>query len=196
MNLEMKQQTIYKSVLLGLVAIISLLFLTMVQQFLVAIFLAAVFAAMTHSGYITLNQWLGGRRYFASLITLLLLLTVVLIPVVILTMVFVGQAINVGQSLTPVVVDFLEEPGSFQEFLEQLPFYEYLIPYEDQMTTQIADAVEGFGRLLVNKISSIALGTVQFLFLTVVFSYTLFFFPGRRRKGRSHHPLLPATGGT
>ncbi len=176
MNLEMKQRMIYKSVLLGLVAIISLVFLTMVQQFLVAIFLAAVFAAMSHSGYIKLNQWLGGRRYLASLITLLLLLTVVLIPVVILTMVFVGQAIDVGQSLIPVVVDFLEEPGSFQEFLEQLPFYQHLIPYEDKMTTQIADAVEGFGRLLVNKISSIALGTVQFLFLTVVFSYTLFFF--------------------
>ncbi|MFP4075622.1 MAG: AI-2E family transporter, partial [Halochromatium sp.] len=62
----MKQRMIYKSVLLGLVAIISLVFLTMVQQFLVAIFLAAVFAAMSHSGYIKLNQWLGGRRYLAS----------------------------------------------------------------------------------------------------------------------------------
>ncbi|MBK5931161.1 AI-2E family transporter [Halochromatium salexigens] len=173
---ETKQDMINKTVLLGLVGIISLLFLTMVQQFLVAIFLAAVFAALTHPGYMTLNRWLGGRRYLASLITLLLLLTVVLIPVVILTMVFVGQAINVGQSLTPIVADFLKEPGSFREFLEQMPFYEALIPYEDQMTTQIASAVEGFGRLLVNKISSIALGTVQFLFLTVVFSYTLFFF--------------------
>jgi predicted PurR-regulated permease PerM len=44
------------------------------------------------------------------------------------------------------------------------------------MTTQIASAIEGFGRLLVNQISNFALGTVQFLFLTVVFSYTFFFF--------------------
>ncbi|MEA3640086.1 MAG: AI-2E family transporter [Lamprobacter sp.] len=172
----MKQETINKAVLLGLVGLISVLFLTMVQHFLVAIFMAAVFAAMTHPAYAKLNQWLGGRRYLASLISLLLLLTVVLLPIVLLTMVFVGQAINVGHSVTPVIVNFLKEPGSFHTLLEQLPFYEALSAYENQMTTQIAGAVEGFGRLLVNKISSIALGAVQFLFLTVVFSYTFFFF--------------------
>ncbi len=172
----MQQETINKAVLLALVGVISLLFLTMVQQFLVAIFMAAVFAAMTYPGYVKLSQWLGGQRFIASLITLLLLLTMVLIPVVILTMVFVGQAINVGQSLTPIVANFFKEPGSFRELLEEMPFYEALIPYEDQMTTQIAGAVEGFGKLLVNQISNIALGTVRFLFLTVVFSYTFFFF--------------------
>ena len=172
----MKRETINKGVLLGLVGLISLLFLTMVQQFLVAIFMAAVFAAMTHPGYLRLTRWLGGRRYLASLISLLLLFAVVLIPIVILTMVFIGQAMNVGQSLTPIIVNFLKEPGSFEEVLQRLPFYEELNPYADQMTNQVASAVEGFGRLLVSQISNIALGTVQFLFLTVVFSYTFFFF--------------------
>ncbi len=172
----MKRETINKGVLLGLVGLISLLFLTMVQQFLVAIFMAAVFAAMTHPGYVRLAQWLGGRRYLASLISLLLLFAVVLIPIVILTMVFIGQAVNVGQSMTPIIVNFLKEPGSFEDVLQRLPFYEELTPYAEQMTNQVASAVEGFGRLLVSQISNIALGTVQFLFLTVVFSYTFFFF--------------------
>ncbi|NEX15695.1 MAG: AI-2E family transporter [Halochromatium sp.] len=172
----MKQDTINKAVLLALVAVISLLFLTMIQQFLVAIFMAAVFAAMTHPVYAKLGLWLGGRRYLASLISLLLLLVVVLIPIVILTMIFIGQAVNVGQSLTPIVVNFLKEPGSFQEVLEKIPFYEELIPYEDQVTNQIASAVEALGKLLVSQISTIALGTVQFLFVTIVFLYTLFFF--------------------
>lgn len=172
----MKQETINKTVLLALVAIISLLFLTMIQQFLVAIFMAAVFAAMTHPVYAKLTEWLGGRRYLASLISLLLLLIVVLIPIVILTMVFIGQAVNVSQSLTPIIVNFLKEPGSFQDVLEKLPFYEELIPYEDQVTTQIASAVEALGKILVSQISTIAFGTVQFLFITIVFFYTLFFF--------------------
>lgn len=172
----MKQETINKTVLLGLVGVISLFFLAMVQEFLVAIFMAAVFAAMTHPIYVILSRWLGGRRYLASLVSLLLLFAVVLIPIVVLTIVFVGQAVNVGQSLTPIVVNYLKEPGSFTMILEELPFYEELIPYEDQMTSQIANAVEGFGRLLVSQISNFALGTVQFLFLTVVFSYTFFFF--------------------
>jgi predicted PurR-regulated permease PerM len=172
----MKQETINKTVLLALVAIISLLFLAMIQQFLVAIFMAGVFAAMTHPLYTRLTTWFGGRRYLASLTSLSLLLIVVLIPIVILTMIFIGQAINVGQSLTPMVVNFLKEPGSFREFLAQLPFYQELIPYEDQVTNQIAGAVEALGKLLVNQLSSIALGTAQFLFVTVVFFYTLFFF--------------------
>ncbi len=172
----MKQETINKAVLLALVAVISLLFLTMIQPFLVAIFMAAVFAAMTHPVYARLTRWLGDRQYLASLISLIMLLVVVLIPIVILTMVFIGQAVNVGQSMTPIIVNFLKEPASFKEVLEELPFYEELIPYEDQVTTQIAGAVEALGKILVSQISSIALGTVQFLFVIIIFLYTLFFF--------------------
>lgn len=172
----MQQDTINKLVLLLLVAVISLLFLTMIQQFLVAIFMAAVFAAMAHPVYLKLSDWFGGRHYLASVVTLLLLLFIVLIPIVILSAVFVGQAVNVGQSLTPIVVDFLEEPGSFAEYFERIPFYEELLPYEDELTAKAAASVEALGKMLVGGISSIALGTVNFLFVTVVFFYTLFFF--------------------
>jgi predicted PurR-regulated permease PerM len=172
----MQQDTINKLVLLGLVAVISLLFLTMIQHFLVAIFMAAVFAAMTHPVYLRLTGWFGGRRYLASSATLLLLLFVVLLPIVVLSAVFVAQAVNVGQSLTPLVVNFLKEPGSFSEYLQQLPFYEYLMPYEDELTSRAAASVEALGKLLAGGLTSIALGTVNFLFVTVVFFYTLFFF--------------------
>ncbi|MBK1705296.1 AI-2E family transporter [Halochromatium glycolicum] len=172
----MRQDVINKVVLLILVAVISLLFLTMIQQFLVAIFMAAVFAAMTHPIYLKLSEWFGGRHYLASIVTLLLLLFTVLIPVVVLSAVFVGQAVNVGQSLTPIVVDFLKEPGSFAEFLQRIPFYEELLPYEDELTSKVAASVEALGKMLVGGLSSIALGTVNFLFVTVVFFYTLFFF--------------------
>ncbi|NBC47487.1 MAG: AI-2E family transporter [Gammaproteobacteria bacterium] len=172
----MRQDVINKVVLLMLVAVISLLFLTMIQQFLVAIFMAAVFAAMTHPIYLKLSEWFGGRHYLASIVTLLLLLFTVLIPVVVLSAVFVGQAVNVGQSLTPIVVDFLKEPGSFAEFLQRVPFYEELLPYEDELTSRAAASVEALGKMLVGGLSSIALGTVNFLFVTVVFFYTLFFF--------------------
>ena len=172
----MQQDKINKLVLLALVAVISLLFLTMIQQFLVAIFMAAVFAAMTHPVYLRLTRWFNGRRYLASSATLLLLLFVVLLPIVVLSAVFVAQAVNVGQSLTPLIVNFLKEPGSFAEYLQQLPFYEYLMPYEDELTSRAAASVEALGKLLAGGLTSIALGTVNFLFVTVVFFYTLFFF--------------------
>ena len=172
----MQQDTINKLVLLGLVTVISLLFLTMIQNFLVAIFMAAVFAAMTHPVYLRLTNWFGGRRYLASTVTLLLLLFVVLLPIVLLSAVFVGQAVNVGQSVTPIVVNFLKEPGSFSEYLQRLPFYDELMPYEDQLTSRVAGSVDALGKMLAGGLTSIALGTVNFLFVTVVFFYTLFFF--------------------
>ena len=172
----MTQDQINKTVLLALVAAISLLFLNMIQQFLAAIFMAAVFAAMTYPVYLWLTRLFGGNRYLASTVDLLLLLVVVLIPIGILSAIFVAQAVNVGQSLTPIVVRFLEEPSSFADWMQELPFYQTLQPYEDFITAKAAESVEALGKLLVGGISTIALGTVNFLFATVVFFYTLFFF--------------------
>jgi predicted PurR-regulated permease PerM len=172
----MTQDQINKTVLLALVAAISLLFLNMIQQFLAAIFMAAVFAAMTYPVYQWLTRLFGGNRYLASTVDLLLLLAVVLIPIGILSAIFVAQAVNVGQSLTPIVVQFLEEPSSFADWMQELPFYQMLQPYEDFITAKAAESVEALGKLLVGGISTIALGTVNFLFATVVFFYTLFFF--------------------
>jgi predicted PurR-regulated permease PerM len=163
-------------VLLVLVAGISLLFVTMIRHFLVAIFMAALCAAMTHPLYHRLTLAFGGNRYLASAVSLLLLLLVVLLPVSILVTISIGQAVDVGQSLTPIVVTALKEPGTFGQWLMQLPFYEELLPYEDHITEQAAASIEAVGKLLVGGLSSVAIGTANFLFITVVFFYTLFFF--------------------
>ena len=52
----MNKETINKSVLLALVVGISLLFLTMIQPFLLAIFMAALFAAAL---WLNLATWIG-----------------------------------------------------------------------------------------------------------------------------------------
>jgi len=95
----MTKETINKSVLLILVATISLLFLTMIQQFLLAIFMAGLFAAMATPLYQQLTHWFRGNRYLGSFATLLLLLIMVLIPLLLLAGVFISQAVDVGQSL-------------------------------------------------------------------------------------------------
>lgn len=172
----MKKETINKSVLLALVAGITLLFLSMIQPFLLAIFMAALFAAMTRPVYLYLVDVLRGRRYLASFANLLLLLFVVLIPLAVLLAVFIGQAINVGETVTPLVVDALQEPGTFRVWFEQLPFYEFLRPYENQLTGTAADSIEALGGFLVGGLSTVAIGTAHFLFMALVFFYTLFFF--------------------
>ncbi|TVQ91147.1 MAG: AI-2E family transporter [Chromatiaceae bacterium] len=170
----MKRETINKVVLLLVVATISLLFLAMIQPFLLAIFMAALFAAMTRPLYRRLLGWFRGNRYLAAGTNLLLLMVLVLIPLILLGAIFLGQAVSIGQALTPLVRD-LQQPGSFADLLHQVPYYEYLLPYENHITRLLADAADTTGRMLVGGISTVALGTVHFLFMSLVFLYTLFF---------------------
>jgi predicted PurR-regulated permease PerM len=172
----MRKETINKSVLLLLVLGISLLFLVMIKQFLLAIFMAALFAAMTHPLYLRLTDAFGGNRYLASFVTLLLLLFIVLIPMVVLTGIFVGQAVNVGQSIVPLVAQFVKEPSELGNWLHGLPYWDELMPYENQLRAKAAESIEAAGSLLVGGLSSLAVGTANFLFMALVFSYTLFFF--------------------
>jgi len=172
----MKQETINKSVLLLLVAAISLLFLTMIRQFLLAIFMAGLFAAMAHPLYLSLTRSLRGNRYLASFVTILLLLFIVLIPLLLLAGIFIGQAVDVGQSIVPTVAQFLKEPGRLTQWLSNLPYYDQIMPYEDQLRAKAAESIEAVGTLLVGGLSSFAIGTANFLFTALVFFYTLFFF--------------------
>lgn len=170
----MKRETINKVVLLLVLAVISLLFLAMVRPFLVAIVMAALFAGMTRPWYLRLLGWFRGNRYLASGTNLLLLVVLVLIPLSVLGAIFLGQAVGIGQALTPLVRD-LQRPGSFAELLHQIPFYEYMLPYENHLTRLVGDGADALGRMLIGGISTVALGTVHFLFMSLVFLYTLFF---------------------
>jgi predicted PurR-regulated permease PerM len=176
MPLPMTKETINKSVLLLLVVGISLLFLAMVSRFLLAIFMAGLFAAMAHPLYVRLTGTFGGNRYLASFVTLLLLLFIVLIPLLLLAGIFVGQAMDVGQSLVPLVVKFFKEPSALADWLHSLPYWDRLMPFEDQLRAKAAESIEAVGSLLVGGLSSVALGTANVLFMTLVFAYTLFFF--------------------
>lgn len=167
---------INKSVLLILVAAISLLFLIMIRHFLLAIFMAALFAAMVYPLYHRLSNAFGGNRYLASFVTLMLSLFMVLIPLLLLTSVFVGQAIDVGQSLVPSVVQFVKQPNTLADWLHSLPHWDKVMPYEAQLRDKAAQSFEAVGSLLVGGLSSVAIGTANFLFMSLVFCYTLFFF--------------------
>jgi predicted PurR-regulated permease PerM len=172
----MKQETINKSVLLLLLIGVSLLFVIMIEALLLPIFLAGVFAAMSHPLYSRMAQRLRGNRYLAAFITLLTLLVMVLIPMSMLAGIFIGQAIDVGQSLVPVVAGLIKEPSAVWEWLHGLPFWEEILPYEDLLRERAAASVEAVGKLLIGGLSSVAVGTTGFLFSTLVFCYTLFFF--------------------
>ena len=104
----MKDQTIHRSFLLILALSISLVFMTMIRSFLMAILLAGIFSALAHPFYRRINSATGGRKALASAITLLIVILVVLLPLTGLLGVVTAQAkamgddrpANVGVELT------------------------------------------------------------------------------------------------
>ncbi|WPL10626.1 MULTISPECIES: AI-2E family transporter [Thiorhodovibrio] len=153
---------------------ISALFLSMIHQFLMVIFLSGLFSALARPFYLRFDQLFGGRRHLASLVTLLAMVFIILIPLTSLIGVVVAQAIDVSQSVTPWVKK-LSEPGVFAAKLEHLPFYDELGPYRELLISKAGEAVSIVSKFLVGGLSSLTLGTANVIFMAFVMLYTMYF---------------------
>jgi predicted PurR-regulated permease PerM len=172
----MSQDRINKIVLLLLVFGISALFLNMLKPFLMAIFLAGLFSALARPVYRRLRILFRGHRHPASAVTLILMIVVVLLPLFFLISTVVGQAVDVGQTVTPWIRMNLEQPDRLTAYLEGLPFYDYLEPYREQFLERAGKLVGSTSNWIVGRLSQATLGTANFIFMTFVFLYTMYFF--------------------
>jgi predicted PurR-regulated permease PerM len=174
--MQVKNPLINKVILLVLVMAISALFLVMIRQFLMAIFMAGLFSAMAHPLHRWLCRRLGGRENMASMLTICGIVILVLIPLSLLITVVVGQAVHVGQSVTPWVESFVREPGALSHYLEKIPYYDQILPYRDMILEKAGQAVGAISNLIINSLSSMTMGTVNALFSVVIMLYTMFYF--------------------
>ena len=172
----MNQGAINKFVLVVMVIAISALFFSMIHQFLMAIFLAGLFSAMARPVYRRLKVSFRGHRHLASITTLLLMIFVVLIPLMLLVGIIVAQAIDVGQSIAPWIKQTLEQPDKLTQYLQRLPFYEELQPYRETILDKLGKVVSALSKWVVGGLSQATLGTANFLFMSFVFLYTMYFF--------------------
>jgi predicted PurR-regulated permease PerM len=172
----MNQDAINKSVLVLMVIAISALFFSMIHQFLMAIFLAGLFSALARPVYRRLRIMFNGHRHLASVTTLLLMIVVVLIPLMLLIGIIVGQAIDVGQSITPWIKQTIEQPDRISTYLQHLPFYDELVPYREIILDKAGKIVGSISKWIVGGLSQATMGTANFVFMTFVFLYTMYFF--------------------
>jgi predicted PurR-regulated permease PerM len=171
----MTQDQVNKAVVLILALGITALFLAMVQNFLMALFLAGVFSALANPLFLRLEALFNGRRGLASLATLSLMLVVVLIPLILLSGVLISQAVDVSQSAAAWLKDTMNEPGALTGLLRRLPFYDQLVPHWSKVAQQAGDAAAALSTVLVEGLSSIALGAMNLAFMSFVFLYSLYF---------------------
>jgi predicted PurR-regulated permease PerM len=172
----MNQEAVNKWVLLLLVFFISAVFLSMIRPFLMAIFLAGIFSALCRPLYIHFEKWFGRRRRLASMITIALIVFVLLLPLAGLLGIITAQAIKVGGDVGPWVQHRLAEPDALSNALKSLPFLKDIEPYRSLVLKKSAALIGSLSHFLISRLSAATLGTVDFLFMTSIMLYTMFFF--------------------
>jgi predicted PurR-regulated permease PerM len=174
--MQVKNSRINKIVLLFLVVTISALFLTMVRQFLMAIFMAGLFSAMVNPIHKWLTVRLRGRETIASVITVLGIVFLVLLPLSFLIGVIAAQAVHVGQSVTPWLESFVKEPSTITGYLEKIPYYDEILPYRDMILTKAGQVVGIISNFLIESLTSMTKMTVNALFNVIIMLYVMFYF--------------------
>jgi predicted PurR-regulated permease PerM len=175
-DVAMNRDTTNKWVLLLLVFFISALFMSMIRQFLMAIFMAGLFSALAYPLYRRFERWYRGFRAAASISTLILIVLVVILPLGALMGIVTAEAIKVGETVKPWVERHLSEPDTISNMIKSLPFIDNIEPYRNLILQKAGEMVGVTSEFLIKRLRSITLGTVNFLFMLFVMLYTMFFF--------------------
>ncbi|MCW5198153.1 AI-2E family transporter [Desulfobulbus sp. F4] len=171
-----KHPRVNKAVLLIMVALISALFLIMIRQFLMAIFMAGLFSAMSSPLHRHLTRKLRNRENLASALIVGGVFCLILVPLGFLIGIVVSQAVHVGQSVTPWVQSFVKEPSLLSGYVEDVPYYQEMLPYRDMILAKAGELVGSISGLLINSLSSITKMTFNALFNALVMLYVMFYF--------------------
>jgi len=172
----MNRETVNKWTLLVVVLLISALFLTMIRQFLIAIFLAGIFSALSLPMYRRFEIWFGGRRIPASTVTIIIIVCVILVPLAGLLGIVANQAVKVAEVAKPWIERQISEPGTLSQSLQSLPFYETFEPYRNQILSKAGELAGGIGGFIVDKLTSATMGTFNTIIDVFIMLYCMFFF--------------------
>lgn len=172
----MDREKFQKSFLILLVIAISLMFFTMIRNFAVTLLLAGIFAGTLHGLYERLLSPLRERRALASVCTILIFVLAVVIPLMAFFGIVVNQALTVSRSAAPWIEQQINQPDRLYQWLKDLPGFELIEPYRDEILTRLANIAGNVGNFVVRGLSSATTGTVAFFFQLFIFLYALFFF--------------------
>jgi len=172
----MNKELVNKWTLLIVVFLISVVFLAMIRQFLMAIILAGIFSALSYPMYRKFKIGFGGRRMLASAITIILIIFVVLVPLSGLLGIIATQAVKIGSVAKPWMEQQFSKPGALSQFLQSLPFYETIEPYRNQIIAKAGEFAGSMSGFIIDKLSSATIGTVSIIIDIFIMLYCMFFF--------------------
>jgi len=161
---------------LGLVTLaISLLFVGMIRDFLMALFLAAIFSAMAAPVYRRVHKILGERKGLAAAGTVVLLIAAVLVPLLGVVYLAAMQA----QGLAAELLSFtrtIDLDNTRVDLPTWIPFREELIGASAQIASKAGELIGKSAGFFVSAVSALTRGTASFFLSFFVMVYAIFFF--------------------
>jgi predicted PurR-regulated permease PerM len=168
--------------LLVLVIAITAAFVFVIRDFLMTIFVAAIFSGLAHPVYRGLRHAFGGREALASVVTVLTILLLVVGPLMVILTVVTTEAVRMTENVTPWVQQIVNEPFRLNAYLDRIPGIQRLTPYREALLTRAGEAAGTVGRAIVSSLSSTTRGTLTLIVEFFMMLYAMFFFlmDGRR----------------
>ena len=155
---------------------ITLLFLWMIRDFLLALLLAALAAAMSYRPYKRLLARFGGRKNWAAGVTLALLLLLVIAPLAAFISVVLSQAVEVSRAVTPWVREHMNQATELDRLFSRYPKLALLAPYRDQIVSKLGELGGAMGSYALGFMTAAARELARFFLLAFVMLYSTFFF--------------------
>ncbi|MDX1645813.1 MAG: AI-2E family transporter [Longimicrobiales bacterium] len=163
-------------VLLGVVIAITGLFLVMIDDFIITLILAGVFAGMARPVYLWLADTLGGSPRIASLLTVVALLLLIVVPIGAFLALVLSQAVQISDQAGPFIRDQLARWPELSAWLQGLPGIGQFVPTQAELVSRASELIARTGSFLIDRLGAATSGTVSVVLHVFVMLYAVYFF--------------------
>jgi predicted PurR-regulated permease PerM len=166
-----------KTTVLLLTVAVSIVFLMVIRGYLMALMLAAIFAALSQPLFRLLLRWCRNRKTLAAIATLVVLILLVVLPLTGLLGVVAVQAVELSGKIKPWVQDVWKNPDHVTSLLpDWVPYRDDIEISGDEIAGRLEAFSAGIGKLLMKGLSAATQGTATFFLQAFVMLYAMFFF--------------------
>ncbi|MEH0155265.1 AI-2E family transporter [Limibacter armeniacum] len=169
------QDKVSKLTLLILLAGISALFFAMIRQFIMTLFIAGLFTALAYPLYSWFKKVTKNREGLASALTLVVIILAILLPLGGLIAIVTAQAIKAGETAIPWIQENASHTSQINEWMKDLPYYQEIIPYKDEILKKAGDILNAISKLIVDGATNLTKSTAKFAFMLLILVYSMFF---------------------
>ena len=163
--------------ILLLLSTVTISFLGVIRDFLIALLIAAVIASLIYPLYSYLKLLLWGRPMLASATTLIIALIALGLPLASLVSIIAADAVQVSQQVRPSVQEALASDVPISDRVpEWLSFIEVFEPYQEIIQDKFAEAAASLGSWMVKSAASATQDTLRFFLSVFIMLYAMFFF--------------------